>query len=166
MKIGLISDTHNNMDAVKRSYDIFEENKVDCVIHCGDLVDFDILKDIKIKTYFVYGNLDKPIKLSDDIFMNKNIDILGYVGILNLDGKNIFICHGNNEEILNNAIESLKYDYIFTGHTHKNRDEIIYNSRIINPGAHNIINTNEKDRTIAVLDIAEDNLKFFFLTNG
>ena len=37
MKIGVVSDTHNNIANVKKIINIFNYNRVDYVIHTGDI---------------------------------------------------------------------------------------------------------------------------------
>ena len=39
MKIGILSDTHDDIDNVNKAIDIFQENDVKAVIHAGDMVD-------------------------------------------------------------------------------------------------------------------------------
>jgi putative phosphoesterase len=36
--IGIISDTHDNLPAIKRAVDLFNEKNVDLVLHAGDFV--------------------------------------------------------------------------------------------------------------------------------
>ena len=38
MKIGIISDTHINLDEAKEAADLFESEEVEKVIHCGDII--------------------------------------------------------------------------------------------------------------------------------
>ena len=37
MKIGIISDTHDDITNTNKAIDIFEENKVEVVIHADDI---------------------------------------------------------------------------------------------------------------------------------
>ena len=165
MKIGIISDTHDNFKSIKDACKIFIDNGVKVVFHCGDLVSSESFKfiDKRLKFNIVFGNVDDTSSLQNDIFKYKHISLLGYLGHIEINEKDILIYHGDLEEKLLEYANSLKYDYIFTGHTHKKKDEIINNTRIINPGAHNFENTNKIDRTIAILDLISDELKYFFL---
>ena len=38
MKIGIISDTHDNLDKAESAVDFFESEEVDKLIHCGDII--------------------------------------------------------------------------------------------------------------------------------
>ena len=38
MKIGMLSDTHDDIDNTNKAIDIFQENDVKAVIHVGDII--------------------------------------------------------------------------------------------------------------------------------
>ena len=38
MKIGILSDTHDDIDNTNKAIDIFQENDVKAVIHVGDII--------------------------------------------------------------------------------------------------------------------------------
>ncbi|MEA1871092.1 MAG: YfcE family phosphodiesterase, partial [Candidatus Bipolaricaulota bacterium] len=38
MKLGIISDTHDNMPKIARAVELFNERKVDLVLHAGDFI--------------------------------------------------------------------------------------------------------------------------------
>ena len=50
-------------------------------------------------------------------------------------GKRFWVNHGTSLRLLNQAIESQRYDYVLHGHTHEERNEVVGISRVINPGA-------------------------------
>ena len=47
MKIGIISDTHDDVDNTNKAIDIFKENDVKAVIHAGDIISPPIIKEFK-----------------------------------------------------------------------------------------------------------------------
>ena len=49
-----------------------------------------------------------------------------------------------------------KYDYIFHGHTHVRRDEVVKGTKIVNPGAHYY----HTEGTIAVVDVPLGKVEF------
>ena len=53
MRIGIVSDTHNNMRNVSRIVELFNEAGVERVIHTGDIT--------QAKTLEVFGHLDAPM---------------------------------------------------------------------------------------------------------
>ena len=59
MKIGIVSDTHNNIELAQKAIKIFEKNNVDLIVHAGDITSpkmLGLFKDFKCK--FVLGNGD------------------------------------------------------------------------------------------------------------
>ena len=61
MKIGIISDTHDNVPKVKEAVTIFNEEGVDLVIHAGDYIaPFAVapLNNLKCDYVGVFGNND------------------------------------------------------------------------------------------------------------
>ena len=70
MKIGLISDTHDDINNVQKAIEIFKEEKVSLIIHAGD---------------FIFpGVIDEFKKLKDEL---PGIRIIGVLG--NNDGEKL-----------------------------------------------------------------------------
>src|SRR5206468_3508718 len=80
-------------------------------------------------------------------------------GELELDGKRIAVTHGDDARLLKQLMLQQRHDYLLLGHTHVKRDQRVGTMRIINPGA--LYRAAEK--TVAVLDLASDQLKFFIV---
>ena len=62
MKIGIVSDTHNNLRNVGRIVELFNESGVDRVIHTGDITQaktLDVFARLTMPMYGVYGNNDE-----------------------------------------------------------------------------------------------------------
>jgi putative phosphoesterase len=60
LKIGVISDTHDNLDSIKRAVAYFAEN-VEIIVHAGDVIapfSAKIFKEADIPVYGVLGNND------------------------------------------------------------------------------------------------------------
>jgi len=63
-KIGVISDTHDNLPNVQNTPNIFYNNKITLVIHCGDFVapfTLKAFKNLKCPLIGVIGNCDGEI---------------------------------------------------------------------------------------------------------
>lgn len=155
--IGIISDTHENEEAIKKAVKIFKEKDVDFAVHCGDIVCPPMLEHFKgLKMKFVYGNND-----GERTGLNNKSRELGWEGVsdekeFEYKSKKFYVYHGTNKEKLDAAIKSNKYDYVLTGHTHIKRDERAEKTRVINPGALFRIHP----YTIALLDAEKDRLDF------
>ncbi len=135
MLIGIVGDTHNNLKNISRICEIFNERKVDLVIHTGDITlpkSLLAFKVLNCKLVGVFGN--------NDIFEKKNLleaskefncDLNYEPFFFNLKNKSICIVH--HPELINEDLLD-KSDFIFHGHTHRYRNEIINKTLIFNPG--------------------------------
>ena len=124
MKIGIVSDTHNNWANFKKAIDWMNKEKIEMILHCGDIQSQDIIDQSKKafigKIDFVKGNAD--FNLSD----------LPDQKELKADDKKIIFVHFPAEA--KKLAQSGKYDIVFYGHTHKAWEEKVGNCRMINPG--------------------------------
>ena len=160
--LGIISDTHENEEAIKKAVELFKEKNVGFVIHCGDIISPPMLEHFAgLKMKFVFGNND-----GEKIGLNKKARELGFEEVTDerefeFKGKKFYVYHGTKQKKLEDAIKSNKYDYILTGHTHIKRDEKIGKTRVINPGALFRIHP----YTVALLDVENDKLEFVEIKN-
>ncbi len=157
MLVGVMSDSHGRHAAVRKAIELFDSLGVVHIVHCGDIGGaevFDELVDRRVA--FVWGNMDFP-----EDGLPAYVQTLGFTLprepplLLDLDGKSAAIFHGH-EAGFATAPRRLKVDYIFHGHTHMVRDEVVGGRRIINPGA--LFRAARK--TVATLDTATDRLDF------
>ena len=132
MRIGIISDSHDNLTLIRKAVQIFNEKAVDIVIHAGDFVaPFSLapLDDLKCEYLGVFGNNDgEKFGLSKRskgrIFLPPhNIE---------LNGKKILILHEPYEIV--SLTKSQVYDTIIYGHTHNYVIEKHERTMVINPG--------------------------------
>ena len=66
MKIGIVSDTHNNIDLTRRAVELFREAGVGMVIHAGDITSPKILGLFEgFDCRFVLGNGDLDVDFGD-----------------------------------------------------------------------------------------------------
>jgi len=155
--IGIISDTHENEAAIIKAAALFKKRDVDFVVHCGDIISPPVLKNFEgLKMKLVFGNNDGErnglINICKKFGFEEIKDELEFV----YKGKKFYAYHGTDQEQLDDAIKSNKYDYVLTGHTHLKRDEKIGKTRVINPGALFMA----YPYTIAFLDVDSDKLEF------
>jgi hypothetical protein len=156
MKIGILSDTHNNIDTAGKAVAEFRKRKVDLLIHAGDLTSPKILELFKgFNCKFVLGNSDIDAEM-----INIKSSELGFGEVCDhcefeADGKRIFIFHGNDVPLFREIVASGKYHYIIKGHTHFFENYVSNFSRIINPGT--LYGSDEC--TVAVLDTETDRVE-------
>ena len=132
--IGIMSDSHDNMDAIKKAVKAFNEAKVDLVIHAGDMISPFTVKEIeKLNCDFkaVFGNNDGERDGLRRFF--KGICHHADFKELEIVGKKFVVIHGTNEDLVDALVKSGKYDVVIRGHTHNleiNKGKCM----MINPG--------------------------------
>jgi len=163
MKIGLISDSHNETKMLKYVANMFECLGIDTVIHCGDVTDAKEINVLKrFKLYLAYGNSDLNYSsFAEKITQFNNKSQSGRFLDLLINEKRIFVIHGDDRRKFIDAIQRKCYDYIFCGHSHKISDKKIGNTRIINPGA--LAGRYGSQSTFAVIDLETDKLERFYI---
>jgi len=133
MKIGIISDSHDHLDNLKKAVELLKREEVGYVIHCGDFVapfTLPILSQLGVPFLGVFGNNDGERLLLWE--RGKEFGkIVVQPAFLELEGKRLVIMH---EPSLQSALaNSGEFDAILLGHTH--RAEIIEGKCLtINPG--------------------------------
>lgn len=152
MKLGVISDTHDNLDTARQAVK-FLEDRVDIVVHCGDIVapftaeifhaDFDF--------YAVRGNNDGEWNLQEKI--NEFGEYLGEAGELEFEGFTFGIYHGTSEIITDSMTRSGKYDFVLRGHTHETSLREHGDTIEVNPGGIPIPGS-EDPLHVAVIDLS------------
>ena len=158
--IGIISDTHENEEAINKAVEIFKSKNVEFAVHCGDIISPPMLEHFQgLKMKFVFGNNDGErnglIARCKEMGFEEVTDEKTFI----FKKKSFFVYHGTNKEKLDAEIKSNKYNYVLTCHTHIKRDEKIGKTRVINPGALFRI----YPKTVALLDVEKDKVKFIKL---
>ncbi len=155
--IGIITDTHENVAAVKKIVEILKQRNPEIVVHCGDIISPLMLQEFEgLPMKFVFGNNDGEKK-----GLNAKAESFGFEEItedkeFENQGKKFYVYHGTDKHKLQQKIDSQEYDYIITGHTHELRDEKVGKTRIINTGAFFIRNPDGK---VGLLDVETDTLE-------
>jgi putative phosphoesterase len=132
VKIGIISDTHDNMPKIKEAVAIFNMKQVESVIHAGDYVaPFSLapLENLNCDYIGVFGNNDGEkgglSKKSQD-----RIKVPPHQ--LDLGNRKIIVLHEPYD--IDNLIKSQNYDIIIYGHTHEHVIDGHGKTLVINPG--------------------------------
>jgi uncharacterized protein len=157
MIIGVISDTHDDIINVKQAIKIFNEYKVNYVIHAGDYIYPGVVLEFKnlnknVKFVGVLGNNDGERIGLVTSFSSVGGDLMGDFGELNLDNELFGIYHGTNELLKKSLINANYYDVLILGHTHKKDDRKINKTQILNPGsAHRYLQNDESNKTASII---------------
>ncbi len=135
MIIGIVGDTHNNLKNISKICEIFNEEKVDLVIHTGDITlpkSLKAFKSLKCEMLGVFGNNDIDEK-NDLLEASKEFQCKMYDEPFLFELNNRKICIMHHPELINeNLVQQV--DFIFHGHTHRYRNEVIKETIIFNPG--------------------------------
>ena len=155
MRIGILSDTHNQADRTRQAVELLLAHEAEAIFHCGDFTDASILQLCAVKPcYFVLGNNDNPSALQQAAQGTLAV-CLGWGGEVTLDGKRIALTHGHRLGEFRRLLGT-QPDYLFTGHSHEIDDQREGPTRRINPGALH----RASKYTVAVLDLSNDQLEF------
>ena len=161
--LGIVSDTHDNLAAVRAAVELLRRRNLTRIVHCGDITSIDTLECFKgLPLSFVFGNMD-----SDTAALSAKAYELGFEDIgtelsFEFKEKTFFVYHGTDRKLLKQVVDSGRYDYVLTGHTHLATDKRSGATRLINPGAL----SSAKQYSFAILDPVTDSLEFVEVASG
>lgn len=136
MKIGIISDTHDNLWRLDEA--IQHLAGVGAVLHCGDLISPFMVHRLgkglpDIPVHMVWGNNDgdkRAVSIAAEGY--PGFTIYGEIAELELDDLRIAINH--YPEIARGLAKSGVYDLVCYGHDHTAHQETVDSTILLNPG--------------------------------
>lgn len=157
MRLGIVSDTHNQLSRLRAALKLLHAEGADTLIHCGDLTSAEIVRGCAgWPSYFVFGNNDADnIPALEAAMAEIGARCLGWSGEILLAGKRVAVVHGHLGSDVRRLLAT-QPDYLFSGHSHIASDQCVGPTRRINPGALH----RAEQFTIAVLDMEADELCF------
>lgn len=159
MRIGIISDTHDDLRNLEKALEILQEEDIRMVLHCGDLAGPAIVEALDgFDAWIARGNVDHHPELEQAVLESLGNGRLAERHRLTLEGRSALLIHGHREGELRRLISAGEYAYIFHGHTHRRRDDIISRTRVINPGA--LGGMRWQQRSFCILDVGKDAVTF------
>jgi hypothetical protein len=160
MQLGILSDTHDNLLNLLAALEIFREQGTDTLIHCGDLTGLEMISHFSgFRIIYTFGNMDfstGTIKKRIEKMCEDNFAGLVFKG--QFENIPVAATHSHIEGELSALISSQHYKWVFHGHTHKKRDEIIHGVRVVNPGA--LGGLVKGPRSICIVDLISEDIKF------
>lgn len=138
MKIGIVSDTHDNLALVAKAIDRLNRENVEVVLHAGDYVSpFTIsnFKQLRAKLIGVFGNNDGDRELLKDRFDTvEAAEVRGNFAEVTVGGLRIALLHGGEEELLTSLVNTGFYDVVVHGHSHVAGIHKRNKTIVVNPG--------------------------------
>lgn len=132
--IGIMSDSHDNLKAIRSALDVFNESNVKLVIHAGDLISpftATEFKKLHAPLEAIFGNNDGErhgLRLAYE-----KLCVLEDFKELKINGRKIAVIHGTNQAMVDALQKSDNYDLVIRGHTHK-MNVTEGRTMVINPG--------------------------------
>ena len=163
MKIGLISDTHDNVKNIENAVSLFVSRHVSFVIHAGDIMSPKTVEAFaEVKLIGVLGNNDVDVTGLKNAFDKIGGQLKGEFCKIEQDNLIFAIYHGTDSKKNESIIQSGKYDVVVYGHTHRVQNKRIGKTLVINPGTANGWFFGYK-ATAAVFDTNTRELEFIYL---
>jgi hypothetical protein len=152
MRLGIVSDTHDRIDAIERAVEVFRDAGVSVVIHCGDIATADLVRRFdEFEFHAVLGNNDDRDALAATIADLSDGNFHGLFADLRFDGLRIAALHGVVKETIYEHAAEDTYDYVLHGHFHETEESVYGETTVLNPGAHH---------SVIVLDTDTEAIRF------
>lgn len=160
MRIGILSDTHNRREALFLALAVLRREGIDTLFHCGDVTTLETARLMAgFTVHYVFGNGDADAQDIHQMLQAYNVDCTGgLVFSIELDGVKIAATHGHLTGKVAALVASKEYDYVFHGHTHIRRNDLVGRTRVINPGA--LGGTRNDGRNLCILDLLSGEIDF------
>ncbi|MDQ7822326.1 MAG: metallophosphoesterase [Candidatus Eremiobacteraeota bacterium] len=160
MRIGVIADSHDNLNTIKKAAAAFRREGVALVLHAGDHISpFSLapLKDTGCRVIGVFGNND-----GEKILLAKRYEEIGEIHaaphFLACEGFHIALMH--EPFAIDRLGESGAFDLVIYGHTHR-KDIRKGKSLVVNPGECG--GWLSEEPTVAVVDLPSGDVQVISL---
>jgi putative phosphoesterase len=161
MKIAIISDTHDNAQAVTWIIDQLNQQNISTAFHAGDIINPGIIKlfeeAYKGELHFVFGNNDGEMGRALKNIAQSNKTFCYFEAMdKELAGKRIFMNHYSS--IVELVAQAEVFDLAIGGHDHNYRTKQYGKTLFINPGTTSLadyyLGRREKsDKSFVILDL-------------
>lgn len=136
MRLAIIADIHDNLANLEKSLNWFKNNGVEKIICVGDVTNLETINflagNFTGEIFIIKGNADNY--KDNDLKTLSKINYLEEVGLVNIDGLSIGLCHEPEKIKRLKDLNKTSPDFIFYGHTHKPWLEKDGQTIIANPG--------------------------------
>jgi len=137
MRLGLISDTHDNVPMIKEAIRRLNGLDASLVLHAGDYISPFTAKpysELKAKMIGVLGNNCAERERLREVYAAVGKEIVGNFAEVEVGGRRIALLHGHEDALLRSLITHGCYDVVVHGHDHKVKVEKRGSTLVVNPG--------------------------------
>lgn len=136
MRLGIISDTHGQVELTRLAVRMVESLEVDTVLHCGDIGSMKVVELFSAwPTHFVFGNCDENLDAFAAAIRGAGQTCHGLFGELELGGVRVALLHSHERRRFRQAIDGGQYGLVCYGHTHVAAIDHHGDTLVLNPGA-------------------------------
>ncbi len=156
MKIGVLSDTHDNLPNVRRAVDAFVRAGVEALLHAGDICSPFVIREFAplsgkgVRMHAVFGNND-----GDRVMLVRRgegfCEFHDVSAVLEMGGRKIALTH--YPDFAPALLASGAFDLVIHGHDHKVRLVEDGGRRLLDPGT--CSGYGVARATVAVVDTAD-----------
>ncbi len=144
-----MSDTHDDMESIKKAVDFFNSKKAGMVLHAGDLVSpftFEALDLLDADFAGIFGNND-----GDRLLLNQKSGgrLFNQPHVMELDGRRLVMVH--EPRVVEELAASGRFDAVIYGHLHQQDVRKVKDGALIlSPGK--VARLHKGESTVALLD--------------
>ena len=157
MRLGVISDTHDELARTQIAIKILLDEGAEAIAHCGDVCSPRMVEVIAVRpSWFVFGNNDADmVPWLREAIVEAGGTCLEWSGEVTLAEKRVAIAHGHMNYDVRGLLASQPH-YLLSGHSHVAEDRLHGMTRRINPGALH----RADEYSVALIDLDIDEVKF------
>ena len=134
MRIGVVSDTHNNLENCRQIVNLFNKANVEAVVHTGDITQsktLEVFSALEMPMVGVFGNNDVEIESLSEAIAQHGFDFVEPPLTLNWFSRRLVVVH---DPLQLQDLEVSEYDVVLHGHTHRQTIECREERLTFNPG--------------------------------
>jgi hypothetical protein len=132
MIIGIIADSHDHLDNLRKVVDIFHVRNVEHIIHAGDFTSpftRRVLKHFKGEFTGIFGNNDGERVLIKKLYQER---VFTQPYLFSLHNRRIVVMH--EPDVVDALADSGHFDLVVYGHTHEPVIKKVKDTLVVNPG--------------------------------
>jgi len=154
--LGILSDSHGEQLRTRAALRLLQSLGCETMIHLGDVETCEVIDECAgFPVKLLFGNCDVVQRLHDYAEMI-DVEVVHPLYEFKSGGICFGCLHGDDFHLYESMLDNESIDVIFHGHSHETRDEMVKNTRCINPGALH----RAKSYTVATFDTQSNMVAF------